>query len=765
MSQRKNVFLTLWLSYLLILAIPVLISSYLYNDMENALVGNANRSNLAMLEQVREVMENQLIEIDQLSIQVATHPKLQTLWNTSEGHRYVDYWEAVKIMTNMKLGSSFVHSFFLYLHDQDTILSQNMKTDTETFFSKVMTYAHIPAPQVQEMLLTGHHFKSFWPSTTIMNHSVEQDMITSAVTFPMGEHHNVRATLVMYMDEQYMLNLLAQINWANRASMFILDGTGQTIISYTEDEKQLDQAIIQHIEGPSTYKSTTYNGEDMLLSYSKGNSGWTYVSLVPEKVVLSQVKELQTLAITLLVFAILIGTAIAYWMAYRSYSPIRDMVLSLMKGNSKPAPFLKSINEYEFIKSTIKQNMEESQKFKQALEGHAPVVRAHYLTRLLKGQVNSNTFKKDSLAFIDIKFHSNHLSVALIEVDDCSRFIKNNNEEEWALVRFILVNLSQELIQEKGYVIETEQNQLALLLQSPDNSEASKMERNALIFQLKELIETRFYMNITIAYSSIHTGIEEAGHCYSEALSALDYRIVHGIGKMIDYEETKDLERQYYHYPSDIESQLMNMLKSGDIDGTEKLLDLLYEQNIESGSITPEMGMCLFFDLLSTILKVMNALKLDASKHFQGSADPAKELLNSTSASDMLGKLKKLCRSISNSVQEARSTQGDRLNNEILAFIHQHYRDNGLSLTMIADHFNMTPQYISGYFKKHNNQNLTYYIVDMRMSEAKRLLAESSSTILQIAQQVGYATDIGFIRVFKKQEGITPGKYREMTAS
>jgi len=58
--------------------------------------------------------------------------------------------------------------------------------------------------------------------------------------------------------------------------------------------------------------------------------------------------------------------------------------------------------------------------------------------------------------------------------------------------------------------------------------------------------------------------------------------------------------------------------------------------------------------------------------------------------------------------------------------------------------------------------NVTEYIVQVRVREAKRLLESTDLTILQVSQQVGYATDIGFIRVFKKQEGITPGKYREM---
>ncbi|MDF2662105.1 MAG: hypothetical protein K0Q94_4896, partial [Paenibacillus sp.] len=46
--RRKSVFLTLWLSYILILIIPVTVSAILYTNMENTMVQNASRSNLAM---------------------------------------------------------------------------------------------------------------------------------------------------------------------------------------------------------------------------------------------------------------------------------------------------------------------------------------------------------------------------------------------------------------------------------------------------------------------------------------------------------------------------------------------------------------------------------------------------------------------------------------------------------------------------------------------------------------------------------------------
>jgi two-component system response regulator YesN len=46
-----------------------------------------------------------------------------------------------------------------------------------------------------------------------------------------------------------------------------------------------------------------------------------------------------------------------------------------------------------------------------------------------------------------------------------------------------------------------------------------------------------------------------------------------------------------------------------------------------------------------------------------------------------------------------------------------------------------------------------------RLEAAKRLLAEMKYSVNEIAQMVGYNEINTFTRVFKKHEGVTPGKY------
>ena len=115
--------------------------------------------------------------------------------------------------------------------------------------------------------------------------------------------------------------------------------------------------------------------------------------------------------------------------------------------------------------------------------------------------------------------------------------------------------------------------------------------------------------------------------------------------------------------------------------------------------------------------------------------------------------------------RDIQSNRALKMISDIEKYIDAHYMNNNLSNTVIADEFNITGQYLSVLFKKHKGENLQNYIARVRVDYAKELLKNDKYTVFQVANMVGYSNDIGFIRVFKKLEGITPGKYRQMNTN
>ena len=90
----------------------------------------------------------------------------------------------------------------------------------------------------------------------------------------------------------------------------------------------------------------------------------------------------------------------------------------------------------------------------------------------------------------------------------------------------------------------------------------------------------------------------------------------------------------------------------------------------------------------------------------------------------------------------------------------QSYTDVNLGVSLIADQFNINPSQLSRSFKKHKGIGLLDYIHSVRIEHIKELLA-GNMTINDIALRTGYYNSLAMIRVYKRYEQVTPGKYRE----
>ncbi len=94
-----------------------------------------------------------------------------------------------------------------------------------------------------------------------------------------------------------------------------------------------------------------------------------------------------------------------------------------------------------------------------------------------------------------------------------------------------------------------------------------------------------------------------------------------------------------------------------------------------------------------------------------------------------------------------------------LKYIHAHVGDE-LSVECLAAMEFLGVSRYREVFKAMTGMSPSEYITALRMARAKDLLAETSSTVAEIAYLTGYRDGPYFQRVFKLCEGVTPGEYR-----
>ena len=84
-----------------------------------------------------------------------------------------------------------------------------------------------------------------------------------------------------------------------------------------------------------------------------------------------------------------------------------------------------------------------------------------------------------------------------------------------------------------------------------------------------------------------------------------------------------------------------------------------------------------------------------------------------------------------------------------------------LSLKTIAASLNVNASYLSSAFKKECGETLTDYVRRKRLETAANILAHSDKQVQAIAEECGILDVNYFIKLFKKQYGLTPTQYRD----
>lgn len=83
-----------------------------------------------------------------------------------------------------------------------------------------------------------------------------------------------------------------------------------------------------------------------------------------------------------------------------------------------------------------------------------------------------------------------------------------------------------------------------------------------------------------------------------------------------------------------------------------------------------------------------------------------------------------------------------------------------LTVQMIADKFQYSPDYLSSLFRKHIGASINHYIRDQRIQYAKELLLRTNLRVQEVASLCGYGDEKYFMRQFKAVERVSPTGFR-----
>lgn len=245
--------------------------------------------------------------------------------------------------------------------------------------------------------------------------------------------------------------------------------------------------------------------------------------------------------------------------------------------------------------------------------------------------------------------------------------------------------------------------------------------------------------NIVKDYKDIHSS-------YTNACSALEHAFYIGKGVHI-YDENSEADGKT---KSDVSAAFNLSAIPKDEDGFISYLKNIYENLKLNASIPSGTVRLLFLNIINYM--IMTSQKDNIGTLLDMNEINHKEFLSLDEAYEFTKKT---------IIENGLFTESDHLAYRVKDYIKQNYNDQQLCVEVLAEYFYVSTTHLTRLFRKTFDVSVGQYIINVRISAAKKMLDLYDSDIRTVADAVGYSDPNYFSRIFKQKTGMTVSEYKK----
>lgn len=756
--KRHSIFITFLISYLIILIVSVIIGVVFYTKYVAIVRGQVEKYNCAMLQQTQRILEEKIYGIKKMMVYIGTDTSVQKVLSVNSDTDINDIYymlRTIKVLSNSRQTDNSIQNIYLYIKKSNKVISNVAVYNSDNFYNQQSNYSSWNMNQWLKVL-DGKYFLESQPAQKVVTAEGEKSLITLFLSVPLSSVDNSLGTVAVSIDSNKLEDMMSEINLINKGAIYITDKENRTILSIGDTEL-FEPANELPVPGDTVYRNI--NGENVgITKISPDKSEWNYISVVPTKYFMKEIMNVRNTAYILLCLYLIAGIVLACLFSKRNSQPIRS-VFNILNGKvSIDRDSINAENEIEFINIATDKIITNYKNIQSEMVRQLPVLQSNYIMQLIQGNITEIRDIQEALSAIGVSFAFNCFSIIIINIDKYTEdTIKERN-----LMKFVIGNIIGEIGPQKYefYMINLDLDRLAFLVNLPAVDEQYQNELQSLANSVLNFLKTQFSTLITVSIGGIVEGVDKIYMSYQQALKTIECQLLNEIGRVVRYGD-RDLSDIPYSYSIETEIQLINSVKIGDINKVEEILNAIYNQNIVNNNLSLEMIRCLFFDMMSTAIKIISNCGEDSTIIFGKLNNPYEQIMSCRNISEMQAVLTMIYGEICKYISSNGKGHNKALIQNIIEYIGAHYNNTDLSLVSVADAFNINPNYLSGYFKEQTGYNFIYYVNNIKLEEVKRLLLNTNLNLQEITKKVGYSTSGVLIRNFKKYVGSTPSEYRE----
>lgn len=141
--------------------------------------------------------------------------------------------------------------------------------------------------------------------------------------------------------------------------------------------------------------------------------------------------------------------------------------------------------------------------------------------------------------------------------------------------------------------------------------------------------------------------------------------------------------------------------------------------------------------------------------------DLKSKLLYETSRAETFKELKTSIFSLITLYQNEIKERVTELSERVDKYLSANFSREELTVQMVADDLGFVNTYLCMAYKKSTGKTVNQKLTELRMEKARELLCKTNYRLYEVANKVGYHDPQYFTKVFTKEIGVSPRKYRE----
>ncbi|MBD0384060.1 AraC family transcriptional regulator [Paenibacillus sedimenti] len=760
--RKKNMLFKLILSYVLVGFLFITGFSYvILYKVSNDLTQEVNETSSRMIEQSYNTADILLSSTYNYYSQLFLKNEWIISAMNGEGFTLGEMYDINSRLNDFIQENPLVSSIYVYNYNSNLVFSSvQMFNSIDNFFDKGMTALLVQKEIYEQGIFIPRKAVLTYPNSSA---DVNQNLISIIYSYAMPD--GSRNNMVVNLNQNVLQELVMKGSGNGTYKMMIVNDQG-LVISRPEDKDFQENDMVKEITKPILESNekrgsffAEFNNKTQRVSFVKsGRLGWNFIILADYDKLLGKVDALQSFIFRMTLICLAIMAITSAFFTKMIYVPIYHLIKrTLATTEAKDKPLL---NEYDLLNKSFSLLENKVNTLQSDINQSVSVRKQSILRSILLGKTGKGIDAQQAMKKFGLGVESDQYVVCVLKIDSFHEMSDKYDMVDISLLKYAVENISREIASSryKLEVLEDGHDSLDLIFTIGSGEGVHELKIKDILAEIQMNVDKFLKMTVAASIGPVAKKIEDLKLSRLGAYQAIHYRLVYGTNSLISYEDIISAETKEYQYPVALENQMMNSLKSGDL---EQLRDLTAEF---IASIHPfkydEIILSLVQLLVMTIRTAKSMSSFDREDADLEIHTCQQQLLRLDTLDQIEAWYLSLCeRIVAIRDRESRS-KNNKAVEKMVEYIRDHYTDPNLSVDMLSQMIGMSASYVRKHIKEETGKSVAEHLAEHRFRKARELLIHTDHPARKIGEMVGFENTNYFYVLFKKHVGMTPDHYR-----